>query len=165
MNLQQIPSKGEAKELRRLFGAAPGNILMSSDFSQQEPRILAHMCGDQSLINAYKTGKDLYSTMAAQAFHTTYEECLEFKLDENGKKTDITYPEGKARRTKIKSVLLGILYGRGTASVGELLNLSTEEAQKLIDDFFNAYPLIKQFTETIQEKAIKNGYTTTEWGR
>lgn len=123
------------------------------------------MCGDQSLINAYKTGKDLYSTMAAQAFHTTYEECLEFKLDENGKKTDITYPEGKARRTKIKSVLLGILYGRGTASVGELLNLSTEEAQKLIDDFFNAYPLIKQFTETIQEKAIKNGYTTTEWGR
>jgi len=164
-NLQQIPSKGESKELRRLFGAAPGNILMSSDFSQQEPRILAHMCQDESLINAYRTGKDLYSTMAAEAFHTTYEECLEFKLDENGKKTDITYKEGKERRTKIKSVLLGILYGRGTASVGEMLHMTTEEAQQLIDDFFNAYPLIKQFTEETQAKAKERGYTETAWGR
>ena len=164
-NLQQIPSKGEQKEIRRLFGAAPGNILMSSDFSQQEPRCLAHMCGDESLINAYRTGKDLYSTMAAQAFHTTYEECLEFKLDANGNKTDETYKEGKARRTKIKSVLLGILYGRGTASVGEMLNMTRDEAQQLIDDFFNAYPVIKQFTEEVQEKAKKNGYTETAWGR
>ena len=57
---------------------------------------------------AYRTGRDLYSTMAAEAFHTTYEECLEFKLDENGNKTDETYPEGKKRRSNIKGVLLGI---------------------------------------------------------
>ena len=55
--------------------------------------------------NAYLTGKDLYSTMAAEAFHTTYENCLEFYLDENGKKTDKTNPEGKLRRTRIKSVI------------------------------------------------------------
>ena len=83
MNLQQIPSKGEAKEIRRLFGAGPGNVLLSSDFSQQEPRCLAWLSGDTSMQNAYFTGKDLYSTMAAEAFHTTYENCLEFYLDEN----------------------------------------------------------------------------------
>lgn len=115
--------------------------------------------------NAYATGKDLYSTMAAEAFHTTYENCLEFYLDENGNKTDKTNVEGKKRRTQIKSVLLGILYGRGTNSVAELLHLTTEEAQKLIDDFFNAYPLIKVFVEEKQKEAIKLGYTTTAWGR
>ena len=162
-NLQQIPSRGEAKEIRRIFGAGKGNILLSSDFSQQEPRCLAHLSGDESMKNAYLTGKDLYSTMAAEAFHTTYENCLEFYLDENGKKTDKTNPEGKLRRTRIKSVLLGILYGRGTASVAELLNMSVEEAQKLIDDFFEAYPAIKQFTQDAQEKAKKLGYTTTAW--
>lgn len=165
MNLQQIPSRGEAKEIRRLFGAGPGNVLLSSDFSQQEPRCLAHLSGDDSMKNAYLTGKDLYSTMAAEAFHTTYENCLEFYLDENGNKTDKTNVEGKKRRTQIKSVLLGILYGRGTASVAELLNLTTDEAQKLIDDFFNAYPLIKVFVEEKQKEAKKLGYTTTAWGR
>lgn len=164
-NLQQIPSRGEAKELRRLFGATKGYIMLSSDFSQQEPRVLAHMCGDQSLIETYRSGKDLYSTMAAQAFHTTYEDCLEFYLDENGKKTDKTNPEGKARRSKIKGVLLGILYGRGTASVAENINVPLEEAQQIIDDFFKAYPLIKQFTEETQARAKKLGYTTTAWGR
>ena len=62
------------------------------------------MCQDHSLIEAYRTGKDLYSTMASQAFRTTYEECLEFKLDENGKKTDITYPEGKTAADVEKEV-------------------------------------------------------------
>ncbi len=69
---------------------------------------MAWLSGDQSMQNAYFTGKDLYSTMAAEAFGTTYEDCLEFYLDENGNKTDKTNIEGKKRRTQIKSVLLGI---------------------------------------------------------
>lgn len=72
---------------------------------------------------------------------------MDFKLDENGNKTDIIYKEGKERRTKIKSILLGILYGGGTASFGEMLHMTTEEAQQLIDDFFNGYPLINQYIE------------------
>ena len=164
-NLQQIPSRGEAKEIRRIFGAGPGNVLLSSDFSQQEPRCLAHLCGDKSLQQAYATGKDLYSTMAAQAFHTTYENCLEFYLDKDGKKTDKTNPEGKQRRSYIKSVLLGIMYGRGTASVAEQLNMSTEEAQQIIDSFFDSYPLIKVFIEDMQKLAKQRGYTETAWGR
>ena len=113
----------------------------------------------------YRKGKDLYSTMAAEAFHTTYEECLEFYLDENGNKTDKTYPEGKRRRTQIKGVLLGIMYGRGTESVAESIHSTPEEAQKIIDDFFDAYPGIKVFVEKEQEKAKLNGFTTTAWGR
>lgn len=164
-NLQQIPSRGEAKEIRRIFGAGPGNVLLSSDFSQQEPRILAHLCGDENLIKTYAEGRDLYSTMAAQAFHTTYEDCLEFYLDETGKKTDKTNPEGKKRRSNIKGVLLGIMYGRGTASVAENIHSTVEEAQAIIDSFFEAYPLIKVFVEEKQKEAKIKGYTTTAWGR
>ena len=164
-NLQQIPSRGEGKEIRRIFGAGPGNILMSSDFSQQEPRCLASLADDPKMREAYLTGKDLYATMAAEIYKMPYEDCMEFYLDENGKKTDKTNPEGKKRRSATKSILLGILYGRGTASVAEQTGMTVEEAQQVIDDFFNAYPAIKQFTEITQENAKKNGYTTTAWGR
>lgn len=164
-NLQQIPSRGEAKEIRRIFGASKGNILMSSDFSQQEPRILAHMSDDQNMKDTYAMGRDLYSTMASQAFHTTYEECLEFYLDENGKKTDKTYPEGKKRRSAIKGVLLGIMYGRGVASVAEVIHSTVEEAQTIINNFFEAYPKIKVFVENMQKDAKIKGYTETAWGR
>ena len=82
--MQNIPSHD--KKIRPMFIPDPGMVIVGGDFSQQEPRVLAHMCGDQSLIETYRSGKDLYSTMAAQAFHTTYEDCLEFYLDENGKK-------------------------------------------------------------------------------
>lgn len=109
-NLQQIPSRGEAKEIRRLFGASPGNILMSSDFSQQEPRTLASLANDPKMIEAYMTGKDLYATMAADIYKLPYADCMEFYLDENGNKTDVTNPEGKKRRSATKSILLGILY-------------------------------------------------------
>lgn len=109
-NLQQIPSRGEGKELRRLFGASKGCILMSSDFSQQEPRALASLADDQKMIDAYLSGKDLYATMASEIYKMPYEDCMEFYLDENGKKTDKTNPEGKKRRSATKSILLGIMY-------------------------------------------------------
>ena len=80
---------------------------MSSDFSQQEPRILAHMSGDENMKHTYAVGKDLYSTMASQAFHVSYEDCLEFYLDENGNKTHETNKEGKEIRSRAKKILLG----------------------------------------------------------
>lgn len=117
------------------------------------------------MIDAYLTGKDLYATMAAEIYNKTYAECMEFELDENGKKTTKVNPEGKKRRSATKSVLLGILYGRGTPSVAQQINSTIEEAQQVIDDFFNAYPAVKQFTQMSQEKAKKDGYVTTAWGR
>ena len=122
------------------------------------------MANDAKMIEAYKTGKDLYATMAADIYKMSYEDCLEFYLDENGKKTDITNPEGKTRRSRTKSILLGILYGRGTASVAEQIHSTPEEAEKIKEDFFNAYPAIRQFAEERQAMAKKNGYTETAWG-
>ena len=83
---------------------------MSSDFSQQEPRCLASLADDDKMREAYMTGKDLYATMASEIYKMPYADCMEFYLDENGKKTDKTNPEGKKRRSATKSILLGIMY-------------------------------------------------------
>ena len=164
-NLQQIPSKGDASELRRIFGAGKGNILLSSDFSQQEPRSLASLSGDEKMQQAYITGKDLYSTMASEIYKLPYDQCTEFYLDENGNKTDKTNPSGKKIRSSVKSILLGVMYGRGTASVAEQIHSTPEEAQKIIDDFFKAYPNIKSYMEQQEQLAKHRGYTETAWGR
>ena len=118
-NLQNIPSKAwklidgtkidAGHDVRRMFRASPGNILISCDYSAQEPRLTAHLSRDEKMVKAYQEGKDVYSEIASIAFNKTYEECLEFVVDENGKKTDITNVEGKERRTQAKSIVLGRL--------------------------------------------------------
>ena len=87
----------------------PAYVLMSSDFSQQEPKILAYASQDPNMINAFQHNRDIYSTIAALSFNKTYEECSEFYFDENGKKTDQVNREGKERRTSAKSIVLGEL--------------------------------------------------------
>lgn len=118
-NMQNIPSRpwklvdgtkvDAGHDVRQMFCASPGNILISCDYSAQEPRVTAHLSKDEKMINAYLAGKDVYSEIAAIAFNKTYEECLEFVLDENGNKTDVTNVEGKGRRTQAKSIVLGKL--------------------------------------------------------
>lgn len=107
-NLQQIPSHN--KDIRKMFIADEGCILMSSDYGQQEPKLMTQMCGDRKMLEAYQRGRDLYAEIASIAFNKPYEDCLEFYLDVNGKKTTETNKEGKERRTQAKSILLGILY-------------------------------------------------------
>ena len=107
-NLQQIPSHN--KDIRKMFIADEGCILMSSDYGQQEPKLMTQMCGDQKMLEAYQKGRDLYAEIASIAFNKPYEDCLEFYLDADGKKTTETNKEGKERRTQAKSILLGILY-------------------------------------------------------
>ena len=85
----------------------PPYVMFSSDYSQQEPSLLSAISQDDRMIESFKTGRDIYSTIAALAFNLPYEDCLEFVLDENGNKTDITNPEGKKRRTEAKSIVLG----------------------------------------------------------
>lgn len=155
-NLQNIPTKGG---IRNLFKATDGMYLVGADFSQQEPRILAHLCGDENMINAYKTGKDLYSTMASLAFHVPYEDCREFYPDGKVNK------EGKARRSRIKAVVLGLMYGRGDASVAEQLSITVDEARELSNSLFEGFPKIKEYIEKSKIKAKEQGYTTTLWGR
>lgn len=162
-NMQNIPSHN--KDIRKMFTADEGYVLMSSDYSQQEPKVMTQMCGDKKMLQAYKEGKDLYAQIAALAFDKSYEDCLEFYLDENGNKTGETNKEGKERRTQAKSILLGILYGRGISSVAEQLKTTTKKAQEIQDKIFKGFPAIKQFEEDSKNMAREKGYVTTLWGR
>lgn len=156
-NLQNIPSHNT--DIRKLFIADEGCVLLSSDFSQQEPRAMAAMSGDPGMIQAYIDGKDLYAQIASASFGVPYEECLEFRPDGS------TNKEGKERRTQAKSILLGILYGRGIPSVAEQLHTTPEKAQAIQDKVFKGFPAIKQFEEDTLTMAEQKGYVTTFWGR
>lgn len=156
-NLQNIPSHN--KDIRKMFIASPGCVLMSADYSQQEPKVMTQMCGDEKMLKAYKEGKDLYAEIAALSFNTTYENCLEFRPD------GTTNPEGKARRSQAKSILLGVLYGRGVPSIAEQLGTTTEKAQRIKDSVFKGFPAIPKFEEDSLEMAYECGYVTTLWGR
>ncbi|MBQ6630744.1 MAG: hypothetical protein IJH55_01245, partial [Romboutsia sp.] len=155
-NLQNIPTSAG---IRCMFKASEGMYMVGADFSQQEPRILAHLCGDENMINAYKTGKDLYSTMASLAFKVPYEDCREFREDGSVNK------EGKKRRSHIKGIVLGLMYGRGDASVAENLGITIDEAKNLSNSLFEAFPKMKEYIEASKVKAKEIGYTTTLWGR
>ena len=112
MNLQNIPSNpfvlsdgtkiDSGHDIRQLFAASPGHVLMSCDYSGQEVRVTAHLSQDQKMIKAYKDGKDVYSEIAAISFNKPYEECCEFAPD--GSKNP---PECKARRGEAKKIVLG----------------------------------------------------------
>ena len=156
-NMQNIPSKNH--DIRQMFVASPGNVLMSSDYSQQEPKVMTVMCQDPMMIEAYQNGKDLYASIASLAFNKPYEECLEFRPD------GTTNKEGKARRSQAKSILLGILYGRGLNSVAEQLHTTKRKAQEIQDKVFKGFPAIKQFEDDTKYMAETYGFVTTFWGR
>lgn len=173
LNFQNIPSHN--KEIRMLFKASKGYKIIGSDFSGQEPRLTAFYSQDENMINAYETNKDLYSVIASMSFDVPYEECLEFypegteiEYEGNkiicGKKTHINV-EGKTRRTLAKSILLGLLYGRGSASIGAQINKTREEAQEIINRFYSAFPKVKQWIDSTIEDARKNGYVVDIAGR
>lgn len=159
-NLQNIPSHN--KDIRQMFKATDGYYLMSSDYSQQEPKALAAMCakdGDTQLLDTFIAGKDLYSEIASVSFGYPYEQCKEFNPD------GTTNKEGKERRSQAKSILLGILYGRGIESIAEQLQCSREKAQEIKDKVFKGFPAIKDFEADSINMASDLGYVTTVCGR
>ena len=156
-NLQNIPSHN--KDIRQMFKAQDGYVLIGSDFSQQEPMVTAHLSDDKKMQEAFINGKDIYATIAALAFHKPYEECKEFRED------GTVNPEGKERRTQAKSIVLGILYGRQIPSIAEQLGVSTKEAQAIYDKVIASFPALGKFIEDSQEMARIEGYVTTAWGR
>lgn len=156
-NMQNIPSHN--KEIRLMFKAQDGYVLVGGDYSQQEPKLTAHLSQDKTMIKAFEEGKDIYSTIAALAFNKTYEDCLEFRPD------GTTNKEGKERRTQAKSIVLGILYGRQIPSIGEQLGVSTQKAQEIYDKVLKAFPALKRFMDKSQTMARELGYVDTAWGR
>lgn len=157
LNFQNIPS--HEKRIRLLFKAKDGYRIIGSDYSGQEVRLTAFYSQDPNMINAYKEGKDLYAMIASLCFNKTYEECLQTYPD------GTIYEEGKARRSDAKSVLLGLLYGRGAASIGEQTGKSREEAQEIMDKFFKAFPKVKEWIDQSIADAHKYGYVEDIAGR
>lgn len=144
-------------------------VMLSSDYSQQEPKILAHVSADPNMQKAFKAGRDIYATIASIAFNVPYESCLEFHPD-----THEYQPQGKARRSEAKSVVLGICYGRSVVTVGEQLygadeSLSTEDktkkAQKVYDGVLAAFPNLQKIMDYAQSSAKSLGYVETILGR
>lgn len=162
-NLQNIPSHN--KDIRPMFQATPGYVMMSSDYSQQEPKVMTQMCQDESMKQAYRDGKDLYAEIASLAFNESYEDCLEFYLDEDGNETEETNEEGKERRSQAKSILLGALYGRGIKSIADQLRTTEEKAQQIKDKVFKGFPAIPKFEQDSLYMAEEYGFVTTLWGR
>ena len=111
------------------------------------------------MIQAYKDKRDLYATIAAGVYHNDYWDNQEFY--EDGRPN----PEGDKRRTSVKSVLLGLLYGRGIPSIAEQLNITVQEAQKVSDDFFNSFPAVQKWMDESIHMAKTKGYVTDLWGR
>ena len=172
-NLQQIPSHN--KEIRLMFEADEGKILVSSDYSAQEVRLTAHYSQDENMLNAYKQNKDLYSEIAALSFNRKYEDCLECypegtELVIDGQKIVCGYKThinevGKKYRGMAKSIVLGLIYGRGIYSIAEQIGKSKEEAQEVVDKFFNTFPTAKRWIDSTQNKARKLEYVEDFYGR
>jgi len=147
-NLQNIPIRIELGRLiRKVFHPMPGNVFVDSDYSQIELRILAHMSGDEKLIEAYNSGQDIHSTTASQVFHVPFEEVTPLL------------------RRNAKAVNFGIVYGISAFGLSQDLDISRKEAQEYIDRYFETYPKIKEFIDNTVAEAKETGKTTTIYGR
>lgn len=120
---------------------------MDADYSQIELRILAHMSGDEALIEAYKSGEDIHRMTASQVFHTPFEEV-----------TDL-------QRRNAKAVNFGIIYGISAFGLSEDLGVSRKEAAEYIESYFKTYPKIKSFLDQMVESAKEKGYSVTMFQR
>jgi DNA polymerase I len=150
-NLQNLPARA-----RKLVVAPEGYIIVGVDFSQIEPRLLSHLSGDDTMINAYVEGRDLYSEMASKVFKLDMEYCLDGMYD----------PTGSFQPRKvIKAVLLGIMYGMGSATLSENIGITKEYAEQIIEDFYVTYPKVKAYIDARHEHAEKYEYVQTMYGR
>jgi DNA polymerase I-like protein with 3'-5' exonuclease and polymerase domains len=134
-------------------------MLIGSDFSQQEPRLLSHYSQDANMINAYKQGKDLYATIASGVYKMGYWDCMEHNEDGSPN------PEGKKRRQSVKAILLGIMYGRGAKAIAEQIGSTVERAQEIVDDFYRSFPSVKTWMDASLDKLKEKEYVEDFCGR
>ncbi len=147
-NLQNIPIRIElGKMIRKVFHPKKGNLFVDSDYSQIELRLLAHMSGDEKLIEAFANNQDIHRSTASLVFHVPFDEV-----------TDL-------QRRNAKAVNFGIVYGISAFGLSNDLNIGTKEAQEFIDSYFETYPKIKEFLDKTVSEAKEKGYTKTLFGR
>lgn len=147
-NLQNIPIRMELGRLiRKVFVPKEGCVFVDADYSQIELRVLAHISGDETLINAYREAQDIHRITASQVFHIPFDEV-----------TDL-------QRRNAKAVNFGIVYGISSFGLSQDLSITRKEASEYIEQYFITYPRIKQFLDETVEAAKKEGYVTTMFGR
>lgn len=147
-NLQNIPVRNEeGKELRKIFLASPGNLLIDADYSQIELRLLAHFSGCKELIEAYREQKDIHAITASQVFGVPVEQVT---------------PQ---MRRNAKAVNFGIIYGISSFGLAKDLGIGATRAKDYIDKYFETYSDVKEYMDRNVQTAKQNGYTTTLFGR
>ncbi len=147
-NLQNIPIRTEEGRLiRKAFVPREGYVFVDADYSQVELRVLAHMSGDEELIGAFVRGDDIHTSTASKIFEVDA--------------SDVT----PLQRRAAKAVNFGIVYGESSFGLSENLGISRKEAKKYIDDYFLAYPKMKEFLDSLVSEAREKGYSTTLLGR
>lgn len=147
-NLQNIPMRMELGRLiRKVFVPKDGSVFIDADYSQIELRVLAHMSGDEQLIEAYRMDEDIHRITASKVFHTPFEEV-----------TDL-------QRRNAKAVNFGIVYGISSFGLSQDLSISRKEAAEYIEQYFATYPGVKIFLDKLVEDAKEKGYVTTMFGR
>ena len=147
-NLQNIPVRSElGKLIRKAFVPSPNSIILSGDYSQIELRVLSHMSNNETLINAFKEGKDIHTKTASDVF----------KVPEDLVTKDM--------RRMAKAVNFGIVYGISGFGLSENLNIPVKEAQNFINTYFETYPGIKIYMDQVVAKAHIDGYVKTLFGR
>ena len=156
-NLQQIPS--HEKVMRLIFKASPGHVIVGGDFSAQEPRVLTHMCQDPTLIDTFNKGRDPYATIMSKVRHMDYWDCMERHEDGTAN------PTGKEIRSVAKVLMLGIMYGMGAKLMAQNLGVSVDECKEILNNFFETFPNIRDFTLNNEQMARELGYVEDYMGR
>ncbi|MEN9752359.1 MAG: hypothetical protein RL670_50, partial [Actinomycetota bacterium] len=148
-NLQNIPIRGErGPEIRAAFEVSAGyETLLTADYSQIEMRIMAHLAGDDALIEAFRSGEDLHRFVGSRVFGVTPAEVT---------------PD---MRSKVKAMSYGLVYGLSEYGLAKQLRISNAEAKQLMNDYFSRFGSVKRYLATVVEQAKQDGYTTTVCGR
>lgn len=147
-NLQNIPVReDDGKEIRKCFIPEPGCLFFSADYSQIELRIMAHLSGDEHMIEAFCSGLDIHRATAAKIWHIDPEDVSD------------------AQRKKAKQANFGIIYGITTYGLAQRMGIDNSEARQLIQDYFKTFPKVKAYMEHAKALAREKGYAETLFGR
>ena len=147
-NLQNIPVRMEiGKKIRKVFHPKEGYVFLDADYSQIELRVLAHLSGDENLIKAYLNGQDIHKSTASLVFHTPFDEVTPLQ------------------RRNAKAVNFGIVYGISAFGLSEDLKISQKEAKEYIENYYAAYPKLKEYIDGLVSKSKETGYAETLFGR
>ncbi|MFA6958299.1 MAG: DNA polymerase I [Thermoanaerobaculia bacterium] len=147
-NLQNIPVRtAQGREIRKAFRAADGFVLLAADYSQIELRVLAHMCGDEGMIEAFRRGADIHKATAATMF---------------GVAESLVNSE---QRRAAKTINFGVLYGMSAFRLANELGISQAEGKKFIENYFGRYPKIRELLDRTLDEARATGKVTTMFGR